>query len=176
MVIADPWRLQDRIKTHLQMAQPYSFNLVTAPTLQNWGQGPSLSSTAGLEDRSLLPGAGQDRTSPNLHQLVSTSNFYHVLDQIHHLSSVPISVLASNSVSGTESEISGQGPSSQSWSRQTSPLGKYVSLSLNSDSKVIIYFLYHLRFETFHLFFLSPRYPHSDFYIHLCPSVRPVPN
>ena len=139
MVIADPWRLQDRIKTHLQMAQPYSFNLVTAPTLQNWGQGPSLSSTAGLEDRSLLPGAGQDRTSPNLHQLVSTSNFYRVLDQIHHLSSVPISVLASKSVSGTESEILGQGPRSQSWSRQTSPLGKYVSLSLNSDSKVIIY-------------------------------------
>ena len=155
MVIADPWRLQDRIKTHLQMAQPYSFNLVTAPALQNWGQGPSLSSAVGTKDGSLLPGAGKDRTSPNLHQLVSTSNFYRVLDQIHHLSSVPISVLASNSVSGTESEISGQGPRSQSWSRQTSPLGKYVSLSLNTDSKVIIYFLYYLRFETFHLFFFN---------------------
>ena len=138
MVIADPWRLQDRIKTHLQMSQPYSFNLVTAPALQNWGQGPSLSPTAGLEDGSFLPQAGQDRTSPNLHQLVSTSNFYHVLDQIHHLSSVPISVLASNSVSGTESEISGQGPKSQSWSRVTSPLGKYVSLSIDRSFKVIL--------------------------------------
>jgi hypothetical protein len=38
-----------------------------------------------------------------------------------------------------KSEILGQGPRSQSWSRQTSPLGKYVSLNLNSDSKAKIH-------------------------------------
>ena len=138
--ITDPWRLLDRIKRHLQMAQPYSFNLVPprSPYL-HWG-------SQGLEDGSPLPGqAVLTATSPNLHQLVSGSNFHRVMDQMHHLSSVPFSVLASsNSASNTETEM--VGPRSQSWSRVTSPLGKYVSLSIDTSFKVkspVSVFLYH---------------------------------
>ena len=145
--ITDPWRLIDRIKRHLQMAQPYSFNLLPprSPYLQ-WGQGP--------EDRSTLPGQAvltSTATSPNLHQLVSGSNFHRVMNQMHHLSSVPFSVLASsNSASDTVSDVSSTtemaGPRSQSWARVTSPLGKYVSLSIDRSFKVIFWLIGYIWF------------------------------
>lgn len=96
--IADPRRLVNaRIKKHyLQMAQPVSFNLQQ----QWWGD----------KQHSLQ--------NPML-QLVAQSNFLNVVDQMHHLSSVPSSVL--------ETKIQ----QSPSWSSLTSPLGKFVSLGLS---------------------------------------------
>ena len=109
--ITDPWRLLDRINRHLQMAQPYSFNLLppNRPYLQ-WAQGPD-------QDRSPLPGQAvltSTATSPNLHQLVSGSNFHRVMDQMHHLSSDPFSVWASNKVREVLSMTGMTAPRSQS--------------------------------------------------------------
>ena len=113
------------------MAQPYSFKLPltppTTPRPTQWGHS---------EDRSLLT-VQAVQTSSNLHQLVTGSNFQNVLAQMHHISSIPHSVLASKTeISSSNGRIGGP-ESHESWSRQTSPLGKYVSLSLNRATSMV---------------------------------------
>ncbi len=102
MVIADPAGLVGRIKKHLQMAEPVSFNL------QQWGYSPSRRSFQ-------LPNS--------LLQIVAQSNFHGVLDQMHHLSSVPDSVLQTATIEDTTTQASAL----------TSPLGKFVSLSNSGE-------------------------------------------
>lgn len=105
-VFSDPQSLLEGIRQHLRMSQPVSLNL------EQWGLFSSFMSP--------LP-------STSLSQIVSQSNFLGVLDQMHHLSSVPSSTDLSTKIS-----------QSVLWAISTSPMGKFVSLSQNRKNQVII--------------------------------------